>query len=54
MPKIRTSRSFGRASDLDLNKATGKVAAGLAVNPALPNPPVRTVDINLLKDTFDG
>lgn len=53
MPKIRTSRLFTRQPDLDLSKATGKVVTGLNGNPDLAEPPVASVDLNLLKKDFD-
>lgn len=53
MPRIRTSRLYGRASDLDLSKAAGKVVTGLTGNPDLNQPPVLPVDLLALKKTFD-
>ena len=53
MPKTRTSRLFSRLPDLDLSKATGKVVTGLNGNPDLADPPVKSVDLDLLKEDFD-
>ncbi len=53
MPRIRTSRQFGRDPDLDVSKMGGKVAGGLATSPGLTKPPVLPADLLLLKNTFD-
>ena len=53
MPLIRTSRSFGRMSDLDISKFTGAVVSGLTGNKVLDDPPVSPADLSKLKKTFD-
>ena len=53
MPKIRTSRTYARFSDLDLSKVAGEVIAGLTGNTDLPDPPVKPADLTTLKKTFD-
>jgi len=53
MPSIRTSRNFGRMSDLDLSKFTGGVIKGLTGNAELDEPPVNPTDLSKLKKTLD-
>ena len=53
MPLIRTSRSFGRASDLDVSKRAGSVVKGLTGNADLDEPPVTPTQLTALKKTFD-
>lgn len=53
MPRIRTNRLFGRASDLDVSKRAGKVIKGLDGNPDLDEPPVTPKDLAARKKTFD-
>ena len=53
MPSIRTSRSFGSASDLDVSKRAGSVVKGLNGNADLDDPPVTPTQLAALKKTFD-
>jgi hypothetical protein len=53
MPLIKTSRSFGRASDLDVSKRAGSVIKGLTGNKDLAEPPVTPTQLATLKKTFD-
>lgn len=53
MPSIRTSRNFGRMSDLDVSKFAGGVIKGLTGNETLDEPPVTPADLSKLKKTLD-
>jgi len=53
MPSVRTSRNFGRMSDLDISKFAGAVVKGLTGNETLDDPPVSPADLSKLKKTFD-
>ena len=53
MPSIRTSRSFGRMSDLDASKFAGGVIKGLTGNETLDDPPVTPADLSKLKKALD-
>ncbi len=53
MPRIRTSRSYGKFPDLDVSAFSGGVIAGLTGNEHLAEPPVAPKELATLKKTFD-
>ena len=53
MPRIRTSRSYGKFPDLDVSAFTGGVIVGFTGNEELADPPVKPTALATLKKTFD-
>jgi hypothetical protein len=53
MPRIRTSRSYGKFPDLDVSAFAGSIIVGLTGNAELAEPPVAPKELATLKKTFD-
>jgi hypothetical protein len=53
MPRIRTSRSYGKFPDLGVSAFSGGVIVGLTGNEHLAEPPVPPKELATLKKTFD-
>jgi hypothetical protein len=54
MPRVRTSRLFGKLPDLDLSGFAGGVIVGFTANPDLADPPETPAELQTKKTAFDA